>query len=120
MSTAFLICGSRHWGDYNTLADQVDAVGVPDIVIHGGAPGADARAAEYALELGCNVICMPAQWEEHGRKAGPLRNNEMLKVLRALGNCGYNIAVLAFPLGASYGTRNMMKQAEAFGVRVIS
>ncbi len=120
MSTAFIICGSRHWGDYNALADQIDAVGIPDIVIHGGAPGADTLAAQYALELDCNVICIPAQWKEYGRNAGPIRNNEMLKVLRAIGNCGYYIAVLAFPLGASHGTRNMMRLAEEHGVKVIS
>jgi hypothetical protein len=51
-----------------------------------------------------------AEWEKYGRLAGPKRNARMLEWKPNL--------VIAFPGGA--GTSNMVKQANAAGVTVIS
>lgn len=76
-----LICGGRTYDDYETLAAYLDAqwteVGIARI-IHGGANGADALAARYAVARNIQAICYPADWQKHGRAAGPIRNQYML------------------------------------------
>jgi hypothetical protein len=114
-----LVCGSRNipvtepaivWlaGYLRQLATER---GVTRI-IHGGARGADALADAAAKELGLPVTSYPAEWEREGRAAGPLRNARML----AEGKPGL---VLAFPRGASPGTRHMMRIAREAGIEVI-
>lgn len=51
----------------------------------------------------------PADWEKHGRAAGPIRNEKMLIV-------GTPDMVLAFPGGR--GTADMIRKAEAAGLPV--
>lgn len=81
-------------------------------LFHGNARGADAEADRWAREfpeLGVRRCPCPADWSKHGKAAGPIRNKHML---------GQGIdLVLAFPGGR--GTRNMVKQARAAGVKVI-
>lgn len=78
-------------------------------VIHGGAPGADRHAAAVAHDMGREVVCVPADWIKHGRKAGPMRNAEMLDMKPNV--------VIALPGGR--GTADMCRQARAAGVRVV-
>ncbi len=122
---AILVCGSRNWEDRETIRRELfpgDFLKWPDIVIQGGAEGADRIASlESACVLGAKgvgIIEMPAQWNKHGRSAGPKRNAQMLRVLLALGECGYSVSVLAFPIGESRGTRGMIAMAEKAGVDV--
>jgi len=76
----------------------------------GDATGADALAAAYAERRAMPFKVYAADWEQHGLKAGPIRNRQMLE--QALPS-----AVIAFP--GSKGTRNMCDIAERAGVRVI-
>lgn len=39
--------------------------------------GADLMGLRYAIERGHRFIVVPAEWQVHGRKAGPLRNQIM-------------------------------------------
>lgn len=48
------------------------------VLVHGDAPGADTLAAEEAAALGWRTEAHPADWETHGRAAGPIRNKEMV------------------------------------------
>ncbi len=43
-----------------------------EAVVSGGMRGADTLAEQYARENGLELIVFPAEWERHGRKAGPL------------------------------------------------
>jgi len=52
--------------------------GVPLLVVHGGARGADTLAGIYADKHGCEVKLFPADWENEGQAAGPLRNKRMV------------------------------------------
>ena len=85
------------------------------LVLHGGARGADAAIGRAAQQLGWSSLVMPAQWQLHGRAAGPIRNRELLEqaVARAEAHSspGYQASVLvvAFPGGA--GTASLVKQA---------
>lgn len=113
---AVLVCGSRDFADRDLMRRELPAR--CDLVIHGEASGADYYAGTTADARGLDSLGMPAQWKKHGRSAGPRRNAAMLRVLLALGECGYSVSVLAFPIGESRGTRGMIKLAEKAGVAV--
>ncbi len=112
-----LVTGSRDWTDrdavWSVLEDEC-----PDIIIHGACPtGADSIAADYASD-GYNTtsdIPMPAQWDNLGKRAGPVRNSGMVDVLRGLRLAGHDCVVVAFPLGKSFGTRDCMRKAKSAG-----
>lgn len=80
------------------------------VLIHGAARGADKLADEIGKELGFEIIACPADWNLHGRAAGPIRNEQMLKHKPDL--------VLAFPLEDSRGTWDMVRKAQSAGVTV--
>lgn len=111
---AVIVTGSRNWLDSDTIDYELELAG-PDLVIHGDCDGADRAAA---MAAGSAALPMPAQWDRDGKAAGPIRNQHMLDVLLALGRCGYEIAVLAFPLPDSKGTWDMVNRARKAGVRV--
>jgi hypothetical protein len=84
------------------------------VIIHGAARGADLIAGEIALSIeGVKVEEYPAQWEKHGKKAGPLRNVQMLQE-------GQPELVIAFhdDLANSKGTRHMATIAAKQGLDV--
>lgn len=90
--------------------NKLAAVERPSVVIHGGARGADSLAGEVATKAGVPVEVYPAQWEKHGRRAGPIRNQQMLDE-------GRPDVVLAMPGGV--GTADMVRRAKAAGLRVV-
>jgi hypothetical protein len=107
-----LVCGGRNFHRreyiYETL-DDIHRGGAISKLIEGGARGADQIAFEWAVSRGVNWHRYPANWEEHGRKAGILRNLEMLKL-------GKPTRVLAFPGGR--GTEHMIEIATKAGIPV--
>jgi hypothetical protein len=75
-----LICGDRNWTDKVTIQEwllKLKDEGY-DTVIEGEARGADIIARKEAEKLGFNVLKHPADWDKHGKAAGPIRNREML------------------------------------------
>ena len=110
-----LVCGDRHWNDAMKIFDVL--TGLKDqygrfTVVQGGANGADALAGQVALtlRLGCEVY--PADWKKYGRRAGPIRNRQMLDTRPDL--------VLAFhdDLEHSRGTKDCVSEATRRGIRV--
>ena len=91
------------------------------LVLHGGARGADAAIGRAAHQLGWVSLVMPAQWQRHGRAAGPIRNRELLEqaVARALAHSSLgrqvSVLVVAFPGGA--GTASLVQQARRMASR---
>lgn len=107
-----LVCGGRDYIDQDRVYSTLDRIHVKRnirVLIEGGAKGADAIARRWAHLRGVTCATVPAQWEAHGRKAGPIRNEAML----TLGPDG----VLAFPGGS--GTENMKQLARDAGVTVM-
>ncbi|MEU4296421.1 DUF2493 domain-containing protein [Kitasatospora aureofaciens] len=109
-----LVTGSRAWSD---RARVEWALGVafrafrPIVVVHGGCPtGADAMAAVWAQRAGVEVEAWPADWDRHGRAAGPIRNAQMVAA-------GARFC-LAFVLPGSRGTADCVRRAEASGIPV--
>ena len=85
------------------------------LLLHGGARGADAAIGRAAQQLGWSALVMPAQWQLHGRAAGPIRNRELLEqaIARAVARSSpgslASVLVVAFPGGA--GTASLVKEA---------
>lgn len=108
-----LVCGGRSFEDLDLMYDVLDEytppLGVDEpVVMHGDARGADALAAQAALDLGFWVEAHPAEWKAHGKAAGPIRNRQMLDMKPDL--------VIAFPGGR--GTADCVGEAERRGIPV--
>jgi hypothetical protein len=109
-----LVTGSRHWTDptpiYNTLNEER-----PDLVIEGGASGADLWARQWAKANGKAILTWP---DEHwgGHLTGPARNQHMVSVVVALERAGWETVVLAFPGSTSRGTWSCVRQAQKAGL----
>ena len=76
-----IACGSRHWTNGPSILEVLERFrpfASQVILLHGGARGADALAAYFAQHMGMGVVAYPADWEAHGRAAGPIRNQRML------------------------------------------
>lgn len=109
-----LVCGSRTFNDYKLLEETLDAIGQEkeiNTIIHGMARGADTLGGEYAKSRGIGVFEFPADWKQWGKRAGPIRNSEMLRV-------GLPDVVVAFWDGWSQGTHHMIGIAKEAGVEV--
>lgn len=66
-----------------------------------------------AQECGLDVEVYPAQWNEHGRRAGPIRNQQMLTEGRP------DIVVyFHLDIDASKGTRDMVTRSRKAGLPV--
>lgn len=102
-----LVCGGRDFKDRDKLYAALDDLTVA-LVIHGGARGADTLAGEWAAARGVAVQVFPADWAKHRKRAGVLRNIEMLATKPDL--------VVAFPGGR--GTDDMVRRAVDAGVEV--
>lgn len=107
-----LVCGGRDYTDKAFLWNVLDGLGPPAVseVVSGMAPGADSFAAEWAERFGFPLHKFPANWQTHGRAAGPIRNQQMLDE-------GKPDLVVAFPGGR--GTADMVRRARQSGVPVM-
>lgn len=73
-----LVCGGRAYrGDVSCLAQIVT---MDDIIVHGGASGADLRAARWAKGFGIHTAQVDAIWDFYGKAAGYQRNSAMLRL----------------------------------------
>ena len=109
-----LVTGSRHSTDIELvrtfLTNYVEFAGNPPVtLIHGGAKGIDTLADKVAREKGWKVKIFHADWVGYGRRAGPIRNQEMVDEKPDV--------VIAFPGG--YGTQNCIQLAKKAGLNVV-
>lgn len=106
-----IVTGSRNldaWLFVHTILDEVaKEFGGIDKLVEGGARGADKWARTWP-GTPKQRHTIDAQWGTYGKSAGHRRNREMLDLFP-------DALVLAFPSGASPGTRNCIKQALALG-----
>lgn len=106
-----IVTGGRNYQDYKAVWRALDFLreqyGI-FTVVQGGANGADKFARHWADALRHPSETFAANWGEHGRAAGPIRNQAML-------DAGANL-VVAFKGGR--GTANMVGIARAAGIEV--
>lgn len=105
-----IIAGGRDYHNYEALLDAiVDCNFNIQTVISGGAKGVDALGERYAESADVPLKIYPADWEKHGRAAGPIRNRKMAENADAL---------IALWDGQSRGTKNMIETATKLGLLV--
>lgn len=110
-----LVCGGRDFTDYLLLRQELDNILSQHDTIEitsGMAKGADTLAVNYAIEHGLILNEFHANWEKYGKKAGPIRNMQMLVE-------GKPDLVVAFPTKSSRGTWHMIRIAQQAGVETI-
>lgn len=73
----------------------------PEEIVCGCARGIDYLGEKYSEYNGLKLAEFPANWEEHGKAAGPIRNREMAK---------YGDALLLIWDGKSSGSQNMKEE----------
>lgn len=112
-----IVCGSRTYGRSDVIRARVRQLPADTLVIVGRARGADTVAEREAMLCGLTIDARPADWQRYGRRAGWLRNAEMLDVLLA-GAPDDTRVVIAFWDGSSRGTAGMLRLARSAGVEV--
>lgn len=100
-----IIAGGRDFDDIQRLDvvmyhwDETD----PCLeIVCGMAKGADALGYSWAVCNNVSLACFYADWDTHGKAAGPIRNEQM---------ADYADVLVAFWDGKSRGTKNMIDQA---------
>ena len=110
MSRRVGVTGGRDFTNEAMARRALEILKDGDIVVHGAARGADTLFAELATSAGYATEPHPADWGQHGKAAGPIRNQEMLK-------SGLDI-LIAFPGGR--GTSHMTNICSEAGVAIVS
>lgn len=110
-----IIAGGRDFDDYyrldknlTWLLQNVDRSTLT--IFSGQAKGADRLGEIWATRNGITVRQFPANWDKHGKKAGILRNQEMLDEGASL--------LVAFWDGVSKGTADMVNRATKAGLHI--
>lgn len=107
-----LVTGSRDFNDGSLMENALLNIAHGDVVVlHGGAKGADSLAGKIAQFHEWEVREFPAQWDVHGKAAGPIRNQKMVDEKPDV--------ALAFPVGKSTGTRDCMARVRKAGIPLI-
>lgn len=110
-----LITGSREHEDVELIEYAIESqlnYAEEITIVHGDCPrGADAIADQYAMDNDLQVERHPADWERYSKKAGIIRNQEMVDL-------GADICI-AFPIGKSPGTRHCANAAKRAGIKTI-
>lgn len=110
-----LVCGGRDIHDYWYIKSWLEHYDVNDlkdknILITGGAAGTDTLAHRFGKQFAMKQEVYKADWEKYGRRAGPIRNQQMLDE-------GKPDLVIAFPGGK--GTADMVRRTILAGIKVI-
>jgi len=110
-----IIAGGRNFYNYVTVKERCEFYLQNKlkthnvIIVSGHATGADALGEKFALDHNLQCELFPADWNKHGRAAGPIRNAEMAERADAL---------IAFWDGKSSGTKSMIELAQRKGLQI--
>jgi hypothetical protein len=91
------IVGSRDYPSREVVRAFVLQLADSALVVSGGARGVDSWAVEAAIQRGLETAVFEADWDQHGNRAGPIRNAEIV---------AYADRLVAFWDGRSRGTLN--------------
>ena len=110
--TLVAIAGGRDIADPAAVIarlDQARAKYADMILVHGGGPGVERIAAQWADRNGVHQVIVKPDWQRHGRAAPFRRNEELLDLLPK--------GVIAFP--GSGITENLVDRARQLGIPVM-
>ena len=117
-----VICGGRHFNDYEQLKTTITnflkqrKIEIENVeIVSGHCQGADMLGEQYAKEYGLNLTIFPADWQRYKRKAGPIRNKQMIEYIMQT----ENKAVIAFVSENSKGTKQTVLLAKRAGIFVV-
>ena len=106
-----LVCGGRDYHNKVRIERVLDNMKKHiTCLVCGGATGVDFYASKWSVTNQIRTVIVPAEWDKHGRAAGPIRNQRMLDE-------EHPDKVLAFP--GSRGTEDMVSRATKAGIEVI-
>ena len=109
--TLVAIAGGKDIADPGAIfrkLDQARAKHADLVLVHGGGPGVEKIAAQWAERNGVHqVVCKP-DWQRHGRAAPFRRNDELLNLLPK--------GIIAFPGNGI--TENLVDKARRMGIPV--
>ena len=109
--TLVAIAGGKNVTDPGPVFDRLDKTKAKyeDLVlVHGGGPGIERIAAQWAESKGVHQIVCKPDWSAHGRAAPFRRNDDLLNLLPK--------GVIAFP--GSGITENLVDKAHKLGIPV--
>lgn len=107
-----IVAGGRDFNDYDYLSRVLYAMADVELadkavsIVSGMARGADALGYRFAKEHDIVVYEFPADWNQYGKRAGFIRNEEMGRFADGL---------LAFWDGKSKGTQHMIQYMQRMG-----
>lgn len=111
MSLKIAVVGSRDFPDKDfVLRSLADTFDIEDELISGGAKGVDTWAEEWADSQGITAYIYPADWKKHGKKAGFLRNEQIVEAADML---------VAFWANKSPGTKHSINLAHNKKIPVV-
>lgn len=105
-----IVCGSRGWSNRDLIAEVLAELPGDTTLVHGAAKGADRIAEQEGQKLGFLIEPWPALWDDHGKRAGLIRNEQMAVM-------GADLC-LAFWDGRSTGTQHMTEMAAKHGIPI--
>ena len=111
-----LVCGGRDYPDQAKVNSVLTPLleQFPDLeIIEGGATGADLLAKNWAHAKNVPVQTFPANWKLYGKRAGYIRNVQMLEE-------GQPDMVIAFPGGPGTGMMVNLADKANVSVRIIT
>ena len=103
------VIGSRGLDDYELVCNTLKYIKI-DLLISGGAMGADSLGEKYANENNIPTMIFLPDWEKHGKAAGFIRNSDII-------NEGE--LIIAFWDNSSKGTLDSIKKAEKLNKKII-
>lgn len=112
MVKRIVVAGCRYYTDYSAAKEFIGQAICElrkryDLVfLSGNCAGADKLGERFAAENGFAIEYYPADWETHGKSAGPIRNRQMAEA------ADY---VICFWDGKSRGTASMIAYAKKLG-----
>ena len=100
------IVGSREYPNMQKVVDYINNLPLDTVIVSGGARGVDRTAETTAKGRGMKTQIFTPNWEKHGRKAGIMRNTDIVEAADK---------VVAFWDGVSNGTRDSIRKAQQMG-----
>ena len=121
MENRIIVAGSRTFTGYNLVKKALEQYICEHkadkiIIVSGTANGADKLGERFAEENSIELHRFPANWNFYGKRAGYVRNTQMLDFAKKASG---EAVLMAFWDGHSHGTKNMIDIAKDAGITVL-